>query len=197
MTITGPSLVLASSIGCLILLNTFLKDLHRNMKTTLIVLAIHNIITSILSLSILSYMHAYHDQSLFTCTLMVQTVFPSWNITNENISFLSFLRYHIAWKTSNLEVARDYKLYLMLASIIFSEHSYGPLAYFLSITFDLPMDAGACSGMYVLTCIHMQLLQYLDFKLLFQNRRGSNWSSSNSLVPCHQNHQHLCHWTFL
>ena len=147
MTITGPGLVLASSIGCLILLNTFLKDLHRNMKTTLIVLAIHNIIASISALSILCYMHAHQDQSLFTCTLMVQTVFPSWCITNENISFLSFLRYHIAWKTANLEVARDYKLYLMLACIIFSEHSYGPLAYFLSITFELPMGAGACSGM--------------------------------------------------
>ena len=163
MTITGPSLVLASSIGCLILLNTFLKDLHRNMKTTLIVLAIHNIITSILSLSILCYMHAYQDQSLFTCTLMVQTVFPSWNITNENISFLSFLRYHIAWKTSNLEVARDYKLYLMLACIIFSEHSYGPLAYFLSITFGLPMGAGACSGMLASICMYKHVGLVISF----------------------------------
>ena len=146
LTMTGPSLELVSSIGSLIVLHTILKDLHQVMKTTLTVLSVHNIISSIGSISTLGYMHGAKDQSLETCTMMVQTILPSFCITCESFSLLSYIRHHIASKTQKLEALKVRKITLLAVAMYLSEHSYIPFSHFLTDYFNLPSGSSACAG---------------------------------------------------
>ena len=148
LSTTGPCLELVSSIGSLIALHTILKDLHNIMKTTLLVLSVHNIISSIACITTLSYMHGVRDQSLETCSMMVQTILPSFCLTCESFSLLSYIRHHIASKTQKLEALKVRKITILVLAMYLSEHCYIPFSYLLSYYFNIPGGSSACAGTY-------------------------------------------------
>ena len=66
-------------------------------------------------------------RSLEICSLLTQVVGPPAYITGENISLLSYMRYHLAWKTANNEAINKKKLIAMSVMVYTTEHLCGPL----------------------------------------------------------------------
>ena len=95
--IIGPGMGLVSSIGCLITLNTFLKDLHKNLKQLLNTLFIHNIIVLTLACAMSG------SQGTFICFARFITMVTAFTLTIVSMPILSYMRYYITWKTQNTE----------------------------------------------------------------------------------------------
>ena len=146
ITMTGPIIGLVTSTGSIIVLNVYLKDLHVIMKNLLNVLSGHSIIASISTIAIETYMNFMTDHSLEICTLSIQAIFPSYCITCGMFSYMSVVRYYLAWKIQELEAAKAWKLYLVAGAIFVSEHMYVPISYLLAIDFDIPSGATECAG---------------------------------------------------
>ena len=96
--IIGPGMGLVSSIGCLITLNTFLKDLHKNLKQLLNNLFIHNIIVLTLACAM-----SGQGQGIFICFARFITMVTAFTLTIVSMPILSYMRYYITWKTQNTE----------------------------------------------------------------------------------------------
>ena len=126
-TFLGPSICLLSSVICIIGLLTYLKKLHKTIKKLLLVLSIHNFICSVITLGILVYMTSSGNQTLGICSLLVQVVGPPTYITSENISLLSYIRYHLTWKTANNEAIKKNKLMALCVMVYAIEHLCGPI----------------------------------------------------------------------
>ena len=77
----GPSFTLISTTVCIIVLNTYLKNLHGYIKLLLNVLCVHNIISMLVALSLLMIMTIYKFQSL-----------GKFNI--EQLQFINFWKWH-------------------------------------------------------------------------------------------------------
>ena len=92
-----PGMGLVSSIGCLITLNTFLKDLHKNLKQLLNTLFIHNIIVLTLACAMSG------SQGTFICFARFITMVTAFTLTIVSMPILSYMRYYITWKTQNTE----------------------------------------------------------------------------------------------
>ena len=116
------------------------------MKNLLNVLSVHGIITSISTIAIESYINYSNDNSLETCTLKVLIMQPLFCITFELFSFMSVVRYYLAYKTQALEAPKEWMLYLTAGVIYFTEHAYIPIWYLLAITYDMPSGATECAG---------------------------------------------------
>ena len=95
--IIGPGMGLVSSIGCLITLNTFLKDLHKNLKQLLNNLFIHNIIVLTLACAMSG------QDGIFICFARFITMVTAFTLTIVSMPILSYMRYYITWKTQNTE----------------------------------------------------------------------------------------------
>ena len=95
--VIGPGMGLVSSIGCLITLNTFLKDLHKNLKQLLNTLFIHNIIVLTLACAMSG------SQGTFICFARFITMVTAFTLTIVSMPILSYMRYYITWKTQNTE----------------------------------------------------------------------------------------------
>ena len=142
----GPILGLISSTGSHIVLKVYLQDLHEVMKNLLNILSIHGIITSISTIAIESYQFYSNDNSLEICTFKVLLIMPLFCITFELFSFMSVVRYYLAYKTQALKALKEWMLYSIAGVIYVTEHAYIPIWYFLAINYDIPSGATECAG---------------------------------------------------
>ena len=128
ITFSGPIICNLSSMICIVGLLTYLKKLHKIIKTHLMILLVHNFICSLLILGILIYMAVDPSgQNLEICSLLIQVGGQPAYITGENISLLSYMRYHLAWKTANNEAINKKKLIALSVMVYTTEHLFGPL----------------------------------------------------------------------
>ena len=95
----NPILNFIISTTCLInviILNTYMKKLHKTFKTLINMILIHNILSEISLTSLNIYMLTSHTQDLIACTLRQTFTGPHAYMTLYSIAAMSFLRYHIA-----------------------------------------------------------------------------------------------------
>ena len=144
--LVGPTVGLISSTSSLVVLKIYLQDLHNVMKNLLNVLSIHGIITSISTIVIESYQHFSNDHTLETCTFKVLIMIPLYCITYELFSFMSVVRYYLAYKTQALEAPKEWMLYLIAGVIYVAEHAFIPVWYLLAINYDMPSGVTECAG---------------------------------------------------
>ena len=131
ITFSGPSICNLSSMICIVGLLTYLKKLHNIIKRHLMILLVHNFICSLIILGILIYMAVDPSgQNLEICSLLIQVVGPPAYITGENISLLSYMRYHLVWKTANNEAINKEKLIALSIMVYTTEHLCGPLGMY-------------------------------------------------------------------
>ena len=61
-------------------------------------------------------------------------------------SFMSVVRYYLAYKTQALEAPKEWMLYLIAGVIYVAEHAFIPVWYSLAINYDMPSGATECAG---------------------------------------------------
>ena len=141
----GPSLIIVSSMSCFVILNTYLKKLHKCMKNFLITLSIHNFIFSLLSIAQILYIFFSESQNFVTCSIWSQSWIPVSTATLNSLPILSFMRYHIASKTAENE-AIDTDLMIKLVTMSFTiEHLMNIIWNLLSYYFQIPFWTRLCS----------------------------------------------------
>ena len=94
----GPGIGLVSSIGCLVVLNTYLKELHAELKKLLNILYANNAIVFGISCTVSGWSDDYF------CPGRVMTLLPPYTLTIVNLPILSYMRYYITMKTQKSEV---------------------------------------------------------------------------------------------
>ena len=147
LRLAGHIVGLISSTSSLVVHKVYLQDLHEVMKNLLNVLSVHGIVTSILSIAVESYINfSNNNNSLETCTVKVLVYQPLFCITFELFSFMSVVRYYLAYKTQALEAPKEWMLYLIAGVIYVTEHAYIPIWYLLAINYDMPSGATECAG---------------------------------------------------
>ena len=104
--LSSTVLTLASSSMSLYVFQTYLNNLHEILKIILSVLCCHNIGTSIITGSILIYFQIAGQRNFVLCGFIQQTYVPTVSITFISISILSVVKYHIAQKTTDLEIVK-------------------------------------------------------------------------------------------
>ena len=147
--IISPIANFVLSTTCLIVLNTYLKNLHKTFKTLLNIVVVHNLIAEGIVISLNIYMSTSYTQDFIICTLRVVFRGSNTYFTFYSIAIMSFLRYRIAWKINNLESTKD-KFWWMMGPIILYviiEFFFTiPLTLILNIMFDMPSYSTLCSG---------------------------------------------------
>ena len=144
----GPIAGFLCDLAFVVILNTFLKKLHRTMKIILNVLAIHNLLASIAAMSTLIYMILSKNQSFEVCSLLNLFHFPAGSITIATMTLLSYIRFHIAWKTENSENIHHTRIMRLTILIYVSEYFY-TIPIYLSNAYGImswPQFSLACSG---------------------------------------------------
>ena len=143
LTFLSPIIGAISSISYLIILNTYLKMLHKTFKTLLNVIFIHNIIVFLASIS----MYVNHSQRFLLCVAKVVTNSLPTYLSMFGVALMSFLRYHIAWKIKNQESTKNtiwYMITLIILYGLFDYFNYGPFSIVGVIFFDSPIVAAKC-----------------------------------------------------
>ena len=105
----GPAIGVVSSIGCIIFLNTYLKELHNTLKTLLNTLFIHNAITLTIALVI------YDPESFLPCFIRTLMITPAFTLTIMSVSVMSYMRHYITLKTQKGETIDEVKLKILVA----------------------------------------------------------------------------------
>ena len=149
LTFVGPAVGLISSISCLIVLNAYLKKLHSTFKTLINIVLIHNILALAASILLLTSMFAFEYQTFLVCSLLQITIASSIYLTKYGIALMSFMRFHIAEKTSKAESTKKYHCYmisLIILYIVFDYFSLGPMSFFVVLYFRVPSGAANCAG---------------------------------------------------
>ena len=93
----GPAIGLVSSVGCLVVLNTYLKELHAELKKLLNILYTNNAIAFGISCTVSGWPDEYF------CIGRVITILPPYTLTIVNLPILSYMRYYITMKTQKVE----------------------------------------------------------------------------------------------
>ena len=139
---TVPFIVLGivNSFSCVVVLNTYLKKLHPTIKGILTVLCIHNIIGFLIGGT--TFVVWQDDMNKTTCSVLFVSLKSINIITLENLSLVSFVRYHLSYKTANNENKNLWHI------ITFSVTLYG-IEYFENIFFasvGMTKFVSKCSG---------------------------------------------------
>ena len=92
VAILGPGILFLSSLSCIITLKTYLKRLHKYIAMLLMTLSIHNLTSSMIAISQLTYMNISQNHTLVSCGILVQSLVPTVVITFKYTSLLSYLR---------------------------------------------------------------------------------------------------------
>ena len=103
---SGPLTILASSACCIVILNTILNRIHEILKNILTTLCIHNILSSLLALSLLIYSTYVQSCNYIVCSILCVTFVSSLKLSIEHLGLISFCKYHLAKQMEKLE---DYK----------------------------------------------------------------------------------------
>ena len=186
------ALGIINSVSCVIVLNTYLKKLHPIIKGILTILCIHNIVGFVISG--ITYVFWQNDMDKTTCSVLFVSLKSVNVITLENLSLVSFVRYHLSWKTANNENMN------LLYIITFSVTLYG-IEYFENIFFasvGTTKFVSKCSGSdisehvipsiftLVKEIIVLGIGMFFDFMLvrfLRKRNKSSNGPGQVKLVP--------------
>ena len=95
---TIPITCLISAISCYVCLQTFFKRLHNIIKNILIVVSIHNGLTSLIAASLFLILNK--DTSFEKCTILFTIGKSTAFLAGHNLSLISYVRYHLALKTA-------------------------------------------------------------------------------------------------
>ena len=95
---TIPITCLISAISCYVCLQTFFKRLHNIIKNILIVVSIHNGLTSLIAASLFLILNK--DTSFEKCTILFTIGKSTAFLSVSNLSLISYVRYHLALKTA-------------------------------------------------------------------------------------------------
>ena len=144
-TYVGPSLLTLSSMSCFIILNTYLKKLNEVMKKFLKVLSIHNFLCSLIAIIQTTYILVSHNQSFEACGILSHAWIPTLASTMDSLTMLSFMRYHIAWKTKNTESVDKSFMIKIGTGIFITEHFITFLWNMGSYTFKIPYWTANCA----------------------------------------------------
>ena len=148
LTIGGQTSVLVTSIGCLVVVNTYLKMLHETIKKLLNIVLIHNILTSGIVAALMTYMITTHAQDFMICSIWLMAGSNAF-VTRFGMALMSFSRYHITWKISKCESTKKISKHMVIAMVVYGIFDYfilGPLSFFAAIHFDIPTAALSCAG---------------------------------------------------
>ena len=110
---------------------------------------IHNVLSESLLISLNIYMLTSHTQDLIACTLRQTFTGPHAYLTLYSIAAMSFLRYHIAWKTNNQESTQNVFGCMIGVTIwygLFELFNTGPLPFLLAIFYEIPFKGTICAG---------------------------------------------------
>ena len=147
--IISPFIKLLVSTTCLIILNTYLKKLHKTFKTLLNIVLISNLIEEFAIISLNTYTLTTHSQDFINCTLRVVIGGSNTYFTFYSLSIMSFLRYRIAWKINNLESTKNMFWWMMGPIILCAIVEFLitiPLTLISNIFFDMPSFSTLCAG---------------------------------------------------
>ena len=145
-TLGTPSVAAISFVSSLIVLNTHLKKLHLAMKYLINILLVHNLIASLVIISLLIYVTLSRDHSTLICFLMYESYVLPMILTLTTISFLSIMRYFIATKTANIEFA-NIKMMVGLSVLAYLfEYIIVTLIAYLAIMYNWAFFIPACEG---------------------------------------------------
>ena len=111
--VTVPVIALLIAIACLVLLKTSLKKLNKIIKNILIVLCSHTILSS--SFVGIAYLVSFYDTGIITCSVIFVVMKSTVMVTIENLALISFVRYHLAWKTDNNE---NFNMFIIIGLIL-------------------------------------------------------------------------------
>ena len=110
---------------------------------------IHNVLALATSILILTSMFVFEYQTFLVCSFGQITIASPLYLTKYGIALMSFLRYHIAEKTSKAESTKKYHCYmisLIILYIIFDYFCLGPMSFFVALYFRIPTGAANCAG---------------------------------------------------
>ena len=149
MALVSPGVSLVISLSCVITLNTYLKQLHNTFKTLLNIILTSNIISEILLICLNIYMMSTHHQDFIICLIRTMLSATQTFMTTFCITMMSFLRYHIAWKITNLESTKKTLCYAISITIwygLFELFNTGALQFAFAIFYDSPNKGTVCAG---------------------------------------------------
>ena len=138
-------LVTVSSASCYIILNTYLKKLHSLMKNFLKAVAIHNFSSSLITIGQTIFFLVARVQNFETCSIMSQALIPAASCSWNSLTILSFMRYHIAWKTANNEAVDKSLMVKVVASVFVFEHLMNVVWNLASYNFQMPFWTVDCA----------------------------------------------------
>ena len=113
-TVSCPIISLGIAIVCIIILNTYLKNLHVIIKTILIALCLHNAISALITI-IFFFVSWCQVKSYLLCSFMFINMKSVFLITAETVSLVSFVRYHMAQKTAK---TKKFNMFLIIGSAV-------------------------------------------------------------------------------
>ena len=148
LTIGGQISVFVTSIGCLVVVKTYLKMLHETIKKLLNIVLIHSVLTSGMVMILMTYMMTTHSQDFTICSTWL-LVGSNAFVTRFGMALMSFSRYHITWKISKCESTKNVSRSMMIAMVFYGIFDYfilGPLSFFAASYFGLPTAALSCAG---------------------------------------------------
>ena len=117
---TIPLICLISAISCYVCLQTFFKRLHNIIKNILIVVSIHNGITSLISASI--FLIWSEDTSFEKCAILFTIGKSTAFLAASNLSLISYVRYHLALKTAKAKAVNVPFIVCLVISVYVIEY---------------------------------------------------------------------------
>ena len=96
---------------------------------------------------ILIYFRTTSQQTITLCGLIQLTTITPSMITFDTICIISVVRYHMTWKTNQLELFKKHHILLLVAAVYFAEHILA-LFYFViaQMDFSVIQPSTACAG---------------------------------------------------
>ena len=146
-TIIAPAIGVVSSVTCIILLNTFLQNLHQILKSLINLLCIHNLLAFGLAIGFNILMLITNYQTLEICFGLHEVFCNSVYITVNSLTLLSYMRFYITKNTDQAESIDKAWLFKITLTVYASEYLFsGPVVYFGSKYLNLPSTIAACAG---------------------------------------------------
>ena len=147
ISVTLSLFALSSSLFSLCFLHTYLKKLHAIIKNILTILCGYNLMCCTVTCIILIYFRMTSQQTITLCGLIQLTTITPSMITFDTICIISVVRYHMTWKTNQLELFKKHRILLSVAAVYFAEHILG-LVYFIiaQMDFSVIQPSTACVG---------------------------------------------------
>ena len=88
----------------------------------------------------------FQFQNLTTCSILLHAYLTPFLITCDNVTILSVVRYHIAWKTSMQELYNKTKVMFLIGCIYMSEHLIGMGSFFIMKYLNFANGSAQCAG---------------------------------------------------